>query len=105
MISVYDTIITLRKQKAVAYDTAGNQSITYTDTNVYAQPQGVYHSEFYNAAQAGLHPSVTFRIANRADYDGQKIVKWGEQEYTVIRVDWTAQRDAISLVCEERIHE
>ena len=39
----------------------------------------------------------------REDYDGQKVVRYNGKEYSVIRVDWTAQRDGISLICEERV--
>jgi hypothetical protein len=44
-------------------------------------------------------------MTNRADYDGQKVLVYEGKEYSVIRVDWSAQRDGISLVCEERINE
>ena len=67
------------------------------------QPRGVYSSEFYNAAQLGLKPSVTLFIANREDYDGQKELTFEGRDYTVIRADWNAQRDGISLICEERV--
>lgn len=100
---MYDAIITLRKQTGAAYDTEGNQQITYRDTDVFAQPRGVYQSEFYNAAQAGLHPSVTFRLTYKGDYHGERVVIWEGTEYTVIRADWTAQRDYIDLICEERV--
>lgn len=100
---MYDSIANLKGKQTVTYDTAGNEKITYEDTKVYVQPRGVYSSEFYQAAQAGLHPSITFEMANRADYDGQKLVEFEGKTYAVIRVDWTAQRDKIALVCEERI--
>ena len=38
----------------------------------------------------------------REDYAGQKVVEYEGMEYSVVRVDWNAQRDPISLVCEER---
>ena len=66
-------------------------------------PRGVYNAEFYNAAQAGLHPSITFVLANKADYNGEKLIEWNGAYYDVIRTDWTAQRDSISLICEERV--
>ena len=100
---MYDSVVTLKGVSAPAYDEYGNEVITYTEKTVYVQPRGVYHSEFYNAAQLGLQPSVTFGIANKADYSGEKLLEWEGKEYNVIRVDWSAQRDSISLVCEERI--
>lgn len=101
---MYDSIATLKGAPITTYDEYGNEVITYTDNEVYVMPRGVYNAEFYNAAQAGLHPSITLMLTNREDYSGEKVVEFENKDYNVIRVDWTAQRDGISLVCEERVH-
>lgn len=101
---MYDSVATLKAYGTPTYDTYGNEVQNITTTDVYVQPRGVYQAEFYNAAQAGLHPSITFVLTNKADYNGEKVIEWEGQEYTVIRADWTAQRDSISLICEERVH-
>jgi len=101
---MYDSVATLKAYGTPTYDTYGNEVPNVTTTDVYVQPRGVYQAEFYNAAQAGLHPSITFVLTNKADYNGEKVIEWEGQEYTVIRADWTAQRDSISLICEERVH-
>ena len=100
---MYDSVATLKGVPVSTYDEYGNEVIAYTDKTVYVQPRGVYHAEFYNAAQLGLHPSVTFQMANKADYSGEKIIEWEGKQYNVIRTDWNAQRDRISLICEERV--
>ena len=100
---MYDSIATLKGEPTVTYDTYGNEVITYQDNQVYVMPRGVYNAEFYNAAQAGLHPSITFVLTNKADYNGERLIEWNGVLYNVIRTDWTAQRDSISLICEERI--
>lgn len=101
---MYDGIAYLLAQNAPTYDTEGNEVITYTQTMVYVMPRSVYANEFYSAAQAGLHPSITFELTNRADYAGEKLIEWRGQTYNVVRVDWVAQRDAVKLICEERVH-
>jgi len=101
---MYDDIATLKAVSTSSYDSYGNEVITYTDTTVFVMPKGVYSAEFYNAAQAGLHPSITFELANKADYNGQKIISWKNTLYNVIRADWNAQRDKLSLICEERVN-
>ena len=100
---MYDSIATLKGAPTTTYDEYGNEVITYQDNQVYVMPRGVYSAEFYNAAQAGLHPSITFVLTNRADYNGERLLEFEGKLYNVIRTDWTAQRDAISLICEERI--
>ena len=101
---MYDSIATLKGPTSVSFDSYGNETITYESTNVFVMPRGVYNAEFYNAAQAGLHPSITFELTNRADYNGEKIVEFEGKEYNIIRTDWNAQRDRISLICEERVN-
>lgn len=100
---MYDSVATLISYGDATYDEFGNEHFTKEESEVYVQPRGVYQSEFYNAAQLGLKPSVTLFIANREDYSGQKVLVYEGRDYDVIRVDWSAQRDGISLVCEERV--
>lgn len=102
---MYDGTATLISYGTATYDSYGNEAIIETTTDVYVQPRGVYQSEFYNASQLGLKPSLTLYIANKADYNGQKVLTYEGTEYTVIRVDWSAQRDGIYLICEERVNE
>lgn len=100
---MYDSVATLKAYGTPTYDEYGNEVIPEITTTVFVQPRGVYQSEFYNAAQLGLKPSVTLTLSNREDYNGQKVLEFEGKSYNVIRVDWTAQRDEISLICEERV--
>lgn len=101
---MYDSIAKLQGPSTVSYDAYGNETITYTETDVFVMPRGVYNAEFYNAAQAGLHPSITFVLSSRDDYSGQSVINWGNEDYNIIRTDWDAQRDEIRLICEKRVH-
>lgn len=101
---MYDGTAVLKAYGEPTFDAEGNEIPTITETTVFVQPRGVYSSEFYNAAQLGLKPSVTLFIANRMDYSDQKIIEYEGRDYDVIRVDWNAQRDGISLICEERVN-
>lgn len=101
---MYDGTAKLKAYGTTTFDEYGNEKHTVIETEVFVQPRGVYQSEFYNAAQLGLKPSVTLVIANREDYNGQKVLEYEGRDYDVIRVDWSAQRDSISLVCEERVN-
>ena len=102
---MFDSVATLKGVPVSTYDTYGNEVITYTDKTVFVEPRGVYNAEFYNAAQLGLHPSITFYLTDREDYNGEKLIEWNGTMYDIIRTDWNAQRDGISLICEERIGE
>ena len=101
---MYDSIAKLKGPTTTSYDPYGNETLTYQSPEVFVMPRGVYNAEFYNAAQAGLHPSITFELTNRADYNGEKIIEWEGKDYDIIRTDWNAQRDKINLICEERVN-
>lgn len=101
---MYDGVATLKAYGTPTYDAYGNEVQSVTTTNVYVQPRGVYQAEFYNAAQLGLKPSLTLYLTNREDYSGEKVLEYEGKDYDIIRVDWSAQRDGISLICEERVH-
>ena len=100
---MYDSIAILYEQGNRTYDQYGNETVALTPHEVYVQPRSVYHSEYYQAAQAGLHPSITLEMTNREDYHGEKIVEFEGKTYDIIRTDWNAQRDRISLICQERL--
>lgn len=99
---MYDNIAYLLKDGAKTYDTYLNEHIERTRRMVFVQPRSVYNGEFYNASIMGLHPSITLTLTNRADYDGETLVEYEGKIYNVIRADWKAQRDSISLVLEEK---
>ena len=100
---MYDGIAILKSYSNEGFDKYGNKTTKEVKRTVFVQPRGVYASEFYNAAQLGLKPSLTLFMTNRNDYQGEKVVEFNGKDYSVIRVDWTAQRDGISLICEERV--
>lgn len=102
---MYDSIATLISDGVSTFDEYGNEVTTETANDVYVIPRGVYQSEYYNAAQVGLKPSLTLYLTNREDYSGEKRLTYEGREYDVIRVDWNAQRDGLSLICEERAHD
>ena len=101
---MYEDIATLISYGASTFDEYGNESITTEKTDVYVKTRGVYQNEYYNAAQVGLKPSITFVISNREDYHEEQVVKYNGRFYTVDRVDWNADRDEVSLICEERVN-
>lgn len=99
---MYDGTAILKAYETTGRDAQGNPIRKETKSTVYVQPRGVYASEYYTAAQLGLKPSLSLYMASREDYHGEKVVEYEGRDYSVIRVDWTAQRDGITLVCEEK---
>lgn len=98
---MYDAVAKLR---SVTYtqDTALNQVPVYTDREVFVKPRSVSRSDFYQAAQSGLKPSIVLVISTAEDYQGEKVVLFDTKEYTVLRVYQRPERDEVELTLEER---
>lgn len=99
---MYDNIAYLLGDGLKTYDEYLNENVERTRRMVYVQPRSVYNSEFYNASIVGLHPSISLTLSNRADYRGETLVEYEGKTYVVIRTDWRAQRDSITLILEEK---
>lgn len=95
-----DDVAILRKI-TITVDALGNDIEAVVEKTVYCQTRSVTRSEFYNAAQAGLRPSVDLILQNKADYDGEQEAEWRGKIYKVIRTYWT-DADEIELILEER---
>lgn len=98
-----DSVATLIKAGGRIYDEALNEKIELIRRDVYVQARSVYRNEFYQAAQAGLKPTINLYISHRVDYEGEMDVEFEGKTYSVIRADWDG--DGVNLVCEERINE
>lgn len=98
-----DAVATLIGDGVKTYDEYLNEHIEPVRYDVFVQVRGVYRSEFYDAAQTGLKPSITFMISNRVDYHGETDIEYEGKTYTVIRTDWVG--DGVNLTCEEKVNE
>lgn len=83
-------------------DSIGNQVLqeNYTEVPI-AEIQDVYQSEFYNASQQGLKPSLRVMI-NNLNYNDEEELIYMNKRYTIIRVD-RVDNEYIALVCEKRV--
>lgn len=100
---MYEGTAVLRGEPSATFDEYGNEKLTYSETVVYVKPRSVYASEFYSAAQIGLHPTIVLELGNRADYNGEKQVIYEGDLYEVIRADWKNGREGIALTLGERV--
>ena len=58
---------------------------TPTETTVFAEIRSVKQSEFYKAMNDGIEPQYVFVLTDYADYGGQKLCKYNDVLYDVIR--------------------
>ena len=87
--------------KQYVIDEIGNQKLqeNYTEIPII-DIEDVYQSEFYNAAQQGLKPTLRLRISDLNYNDEPELIYMGYR-YSIIRVD-TINNEEIALICEKR---
>lgn len=95
-----DDVIDLINYTGRRYDEQGNEILDKTKRRIFVKTRSVYHSEFYEAAQVDLQPTIAFMVSNMIDYQGEKEVEYHGQVYDVIRVDWDDRGETVTLQCE-----
>lgn len=81
-----DDVITLVKTPSYIRDEEGNMRPMTQKRQVLCRNESVSRSEFYQAAQVGMHPEYIFVLSHYMDYEGEKFI-----EYT----DWTNTKKAL----------
>ena len=70
-----------------------------TEHMVYCTVRSVGHTEVYEALTHGLHPTLTFSIANHLDYCGELYLRYEDRRYRVIRTYRTGM--SLEITVEE----
>lgn len=99
---MYDNVASLLKATE-RQDVYGNILEEYTEREVFVKPRSVYANDFYNAATVGLKPEIVLVLNNVADYEGEKMVLFNGELYTVIRTYQRPEKDALELTLERRL--
>ncbi len=104
-----DDILTLISNE-YGEDAELNQILTGEGRTVFCQVSSVGRSEFYQAAQADMHPEYIFTLSNFRDYEGEKLAKytdWLGKEHIlyITRAYRIPGEDSIELTAEERTGE
>lgn len=89
-------------------DENGNQIRSDKTRTVFCKVRSIGRTEFYQAAQADMHPSIVITISHYKDYLGEKELlhrDWTgiERRYDITRTYRTG--DSIDLTCEEKIND
>lgn len=99
---MFDSTCTLCTE-TVTQDEYLNEVKTYTGREVFVRKaRSIYMNEFYQAAAQGLAPSVVLVIFF-GDYDGEKVVRWERNDYTVTRTYRSPDSDNLELTLEVRL--
>lgn len=84
------------------FDEVGNHILKNVATEIpIIEVQDVYQSEFYNASQQGLKPTLRLLISNLNYNDEEELIYMGKY-YSIIRTDMV-DNESIALICEKRV--
>ena len=88
--------------KSYIIDDIGNQKLQENLVTIpIIEVQDVYQSEFYNASQQGLKPTLRLLISD-LNYNDEPELEYMGNRYSIIRVD-KVDNESIALVCEKRV--
>lgn len=102
---MYDSIITLIAETNTV-DEYGDTVTVETERTIFAEVKSIGQNEFYQAQAVGLKPEIKFVIADFADYQNEKKLKYTpfggtEEVYTILRTFRT--RYNLEIVCKRGI--
>lgn len=85
-----------------------NQLPVNATRQVFCRVRSVGRSDFYAAAQVGLHPSYVFVLSNYRDYMGEREILYTdwtgvEKRFVVVRTYRTPDDDSIEITVEEKV--
>ena len=87
--------------KNYTIDEVGNQKLQENLVEIpIIEVQDVYQSEYYNASQQGLKPTLRLLISD-LNYNSEPELEYMGNRYSIIRVD-TVDNESVALVCEKR---
>lgn len=98
----YTEIIYLISHNKEEDDIGNVISSSETSKKSYAKKQSVKTSEFYNAVQAGLNPSVEL-VIKQLNYNGEEELEWNKERYSIIRTIDPKNKFDIVLICSKKI--
>lgn len=91
-----DDIAYLIREELNGRDGNGNAVINRIPRRVYCQVDSITRAEFYAAGTDDIKPEFELSISNLADYQGEKLVRFHNDLYDVIRSYWRG--DKVTLV-------
>jgi len=97
----FTEIIYLISRKKEEDDIGNVVSSSETSEKIYAKKQSVKTSEFYNAMQSGLSPSIEF-VIKRLNYNGEEEIEWNDEKYSIIRTVDSKNKFNLVLVCQKK---
>lgn len=87
--------------KQYVIDEIGNQKLQENFIEIpIIDVEDIYQSEFYNASQQGLKPTLRLRISD-LNYNDEPELEYMNSRYSIIRVDMI-NNEEIALICEKR---
>ena len=102
---MYDSVIKLITETNTV-DEYGDTVTVETERTIFAEVKSIGQTEFYQAQAVGLKPEIKFLIADFADYQNEKKLKYTpfggtEDVFTVLRTYRT--KNQLEIVCKRGI--
>ena len=74
-------------------------AVTRTERMVYCRVNSVSSADFWRGKTAGVDLAIVFVLSDYLEYQGEKLIRWGDRYYSVIRT--YVNQNEIEISCEE----
>lgn len=74
---------------------------TPTARTIPAEIRSVRNNEFYQALANGIEPTLIFRLTDYAEYQGEKLCKYNDDWYEVVRTYTPVNGQVIDLTVQK----
>ena len=71
------------------------------ETTVFAEIQSVRQKEFYMALNDGIQPEYVFVLTDYADYNNQKLIRWNDILWDVVRTYTPVNGQTVELTVKK----
>ena len=88
-------------KEIITQDKYLNENVDLQEREVFVKAKSVGSREFYQAATADFHPTVTLELADYYDYEGESVVRYDGKLFDVVRTYRPGNR--LELILQERI--
>ena len=74
-------------------------AVMRTERMVYCRVNSVSSADYWRGQTAGVDLAIVFVLSDYLEYQGEKLIRWGDRYYSVVRT--YVNQNEIEISCEE----
>lgn len=87
--------------ETITQDDYGNEIKTLAEREIFCQVRSIGMREFFNAALTAYHPTTKIVLSDASDYDDEKVIKYDNNVFDVVRT--YKKGHGLEITLQERV--